>query len=271
MNQMHRQMMEDMDMMMGGMIGGNPFGGLMGGMGRSPFSAITDGSGMIPTPRHQQVARDPFGGFGGIFCAMNQLSQNAMSDPNTMVFSQSTMMTFGPDGKPHLVEKSVRKTGDVRETRRKELRGDESSMSIGHSIGDRSHVIEKKRDKDGNVRKQQKFVNLDEASAEDFDREFTSRVRSNLGGSSSRNHSGQRYLESGGSRPSGSRNRSAATSSSHAPIITLPEEDDEDETKRSRRGGNQIEGPVIREISEEEAEQSIPKRRRGPLGAFFAE
>ena len=72
--------------------------------------------------------------------------------------------------------------------------GDEEHMSIGHHIGkcshfysdfqvssslhflvpgliylvyfvilgDRTHVIEKKRDKDGNVRKQQKFVNLDE-------------------------------------------------------------------------------------------------------------
>lgn len=38
-------------------------------------------------------------------------------------------------------------------------------------------------------------------------------------------------------------------------------------SNRSVNGG----GPIIREISEEEAEQSIPKRRRGLFGGFRAE
>lgn len=40
--------------------------------------------------------------------------------------------------------------------------GDEAELMIGHSIGDRSHIIEKKRDKDGKTRQQQRFVNLAE-------------------------------------------------------------------------------------------------------------
>ena len=35
-------------------------------------------------------------------------------------------------------------------------------MEIGHTIGNRKHFIEKKRDKDGIVRSQHKFVNMDE-------------------------------------------------------------------------------------------------------------
>lgn len=38
----------------------------------------------------------------------------------------------------------------------------ESEMEVGHHVGNRAHVIEKKRDKDGRVRQQQRFVNLDE-------------------------------------------------------------------------------------------------------------
>lgn len=38
----------------------------------------------------------------------------------------------------------------------------EAEMEVGHHVGNRAHVIEKKRDKDGRVRQQQRFVNLDE-------------------------------------------------------------------------------------------------------------
>ena len=40
----------------------------------------------------------------------------------------------------------------------------EERMSVGHTIGDRTHVIEKKRDRDGRIREQQRFVNLDQGS-----------------------------------------------------------------------------------------------------------
>lgn len=43
----------------------------------------------------------------------------AMNDPNSHVFSQSTMISYDgtSGGQPKIVEKSVRKTGDVKETR----------------------------------------------------------------------------------------------------------------------------------------------------------
>ncbi|VDM62150.1 unnamed protein product, partial [Angiostrongylus costaricensis] len=107
----------------------------------------------------RQLARpfDPFRGFGGLFSAMV-----TMSDPRSHVYSQSTMVSFGSDGQPRVVENSLRKSGDVKETRRRVRDGAREELAIGHTIGDRTHIIEKKRDKDGKVRRQQRFVNLDE-------------------------------------------------------------------------------------------------------------
>ncbi|KAK6738083.1 hypothetical protein RB195_020280 [Necator americanus] len=262
---MHNQFRE-MDRMMNAMM--DPFGMMMGGMGmiEGPYER---------QPAHRALARpfDPFRGFGGLFTAMEDLQERAMNDPHSQVYTQSTMVTFGQDGQPRVVENSVRKSGDVKETRRSLRDGTREEMSIGHTIGDRTHIIEKKRDKDGNVRRQQRFVNLDESAAEDFDREFQSRARANMGYSAS---NGRRAL---GDSSSGSyRHRSAdaagrSRTGDNAPIITLPDDDEEEDTRttagtsrRTNTGG--YSGPVIREISEEEAESSIPKRRRG-FGGFF--
>ncbi|KAJ1365569.1 hypothetical protein KIN20_025941 [Parelaphostrongylus tenuis] len=203
---------------------------------------------------------------------MEDLQERAINDPRSHVYSQSTMISFGGDGQPRVVENSLRKSGDVKETRRRVRDGAREELAIGHTIGDRTHIIEKKRDKDGKVRRQQRFVNLDEAAAEDFDREFQSRARANMGyGESSR-----RALDDGSS--SSGRYRSSDTglrTRDSAPIITLPEEDDDEEEERNvrhsgrtRHSSGGYSGPVIREISEEEAESSIPKRRRGFAGFF---
>ncbi|XGW07385.1 hypothetical protein V3C99_010512 [Haemonchus contortus] len=234
---MHRQFQE-MDRMMNSMM--DPFG-MLGGMG------MLEGP---PPPHHRQVARpfDPFRGFGGLFSVMEDLQERAMNDPNSHVYSQSTMVTFGGDGQPRVVENSVRKSGDVKETRRAVRDGAREEMSIGHTIGDRTHIIEKKRDKDGNVRRQQRFVNLDESAAEDFDREFQSRARANMGYS----NNGRRALGDG--TYGGYRHHSAdaaGSSRSSAPIITLPEEDDEEEervlsrTSRSQRPSGGHTGPDL--------------------------
>ena len=42
---------------------------------------------------------------------------------------------------------------------------DIEEMEIGHTIGNRKHFIEKKRDKDGIIRSQQRFVNIDEGDS----------------------------------------------------------------------------------------------------------
>ncbi|EFP07777.1 hypothetical protein GCK72_006588 [Caenorhabditis remanei] len=275
--QMHQQMMNDMNMMTGGMLRnmgmggfgmmggpfGNPFGGIMGGMGH-PFGAITDGSGQPPSRRRQELEANPFAPFGGLLGGMGMMMPPPGQGSN--VYMSSSVMTIGPDGKPRVEQQTVRRHGDVTETKRRVEKNGESSMSIGHSIGDRSHYIDKKRDREGNVRKQQRFVNLDEANAEAFDREFSSRVRQGYGGSS---RSNLREIDDGNTsrRSPGTRRTEDRTTSRGAPIVTLPEEE---ETSHSRSStSHRIGGPLIREISEEEAEQtpssSIPKRRRGPI------
>lgn len=102
-----------------------------------------------------------------------------MHDPNSVVVSESTMISFDPNGQPKVVQASTRKAGNVKETRRYEnillnnlskifskfrtLRdGEREEVSIGHSIGDKTHIVEKKRDKSGKVRQQQKFINMHE-------------------------------------------------------------------------------------------------------------
>ncbi|CAA19464.2 Myeloid leukemia factor [Caenorhabditis elegans] len=274
--QMHQQMMSDMNMMTGGMLrnmgmGGPMFGGLMV---PSPFGAITDGSGQQPSRRRQELEMNPFAPFGGLLGGLGGMGM-MMPPPGqgANMYMSSSVMTIGPDGKPRVEQQTVRRHGDVTETKRRVDKNGESSMSIGHSIGDRSHFIDKKRDREGNVRKQQRFQNLDEASAEAFDREFSSRVRQGYGsGSRSSNlreidnglSSSRRSPFGGAGASSSSRRMESRGASRGAPIVTLPEEE---ETAHSRSStSHRVGGPLIREISEEEAEQaasSIPKRRRG--------
>lgn len=47
------------------------------------------------------------------------MQAQAMNDPNSHVFSHSTMISFDGrnGGQPRVVEKSIRKSGDVKETR----------------------------------------------------------------------------------------------------------------------------------------------------------
>ncbi|CAI5443321.1 unnamed protein product [Caenorhabditis angaria] len=290
MGQMHRAMMQDMDSMMSSMLGGSsmPRGGPMGG---GPFGfpgfggpmfgampALMDGSGQRPTRRRQELEMDPFAGFGGLLGAMTNPRMMMMppvgssgTAPN--MFVSTSMMTMGPDGKPRVEQQTMHKTGNVTETKKRVDQNGESTMTIGHSIGDRSHYIEKKRDKDGNVRKNQKFVNLDEASAEDFDREFSHRVRANYGYGSGRSHPTSAAIENSSRnnpRHTVSSSSSSANSSRNPPIITLPDEDEPNSSYQSS-SSNHRNGPIIREISEEEAEQSIPKRRKGQFGRTFRE
>uniref|UniRef100_A0A914RX06 Uncharacterized protein n=1 Tax=Parascaris equorum TaxID=6256 RepID=A0A914RX06_PAREQ len=141
-------------------------------------------------------------------------------------------------------------------------------MSIEHTIGDRSHVIEKKRDRDGRIREQQRFVNLGEDQAEDFDREFTTRARRNFGAEPVRLRQAitgnPRSASATGIRSNTANNgaRSQSVNAPNAPIVTLPDEecdDDNDDSSHSRSS----------RIHEEEAEMSVPKRRKGLVGRLF--
>lgn len=47
------------------------------------------------------------------------MQSRALNDPNSQVFTHSTMITYDGrnGGQPRIVEKSIRKAGDVKETR----------------------------------------------------------------------------------------------------------------------------------------------------------
>ncbi|KAI6180723.1 hypothetical protein M3Y98_00751800 [Aphelenchoides besseyi] len=276
-------MMNQMDQMMNQMLG-STFGH------RTPMMGMLEGA--HPNPRHpmaQPPRRDPmsnalglFGGFG----FGGGMMEHVMNDPNSMVFSQSTMITMNPDGTQRVVSNSTRKAGDVKETRSALRDGDNEHISVGHHMGGRSHLIEKKRDRDGRFRSSQKFVNLNEEDAATFNAEFKERANRNLSGLYGGNHSasdGRRAIEQGPSNNSRYSRPSRQHESASHPIITVPDDDEEDEvetiesntrTTNRRRPDDYVRsntrnGPTIREISDEEAEQETSKKRRGMFGNFF--
>lgn len=114
-----------------------------------------------------------FGGglFGGLMRQMEQMQQQAINDPNAHVFSQSTVISMRPgqDGRPEVYEatESVRKAGEVKETRRtvRDTGRGMEKMEIGHHIGNRGHVIEKRRDRTtgGQILENQEFIGLNES------------------------------------------------------------------------------------------------------------
>uniref|UniRef100_A0A8R1XPC1 Myeloid leukemia factor n=1 Tax=Onchocerca volvulus TaxID=6282 RepID=A0A8R1XPC1_ONCVO len=263
--------MRDMDRMMQGMM--NPFGPMFSMFG-DLFGELP---GTRPTHRNDMALMDPFGFnfFNGIMGQMENMQTQMMNDPNSHVFSHSTMITYDGrnGGQPRIVEKSIRKTGDVKETRHAIRTGEDGvgdKLTIGHTIGDRTHVIEKKRDRDGRIRERQSFVNLAQDEAEAFDREFASRARHNLGNkmNSQRNRAiegGHRYSGmSSSSRSHAPRIRSSGT---NAPIITLPDEEDDNDViiedyGRGKRSASS--GPVIREVTDDDEDGgNNQKRRRG--------
>ncbi|KAI6233155.1 hypothetical protein M3Y99_00940900 [Aphelenchoides fujianensis] len=286
-------MMNQMDQMMNQMLGAS-FGRRHG-----PLMDMLEGPRGHPHAHAPPaLRRDPMGdalgllgGFGmGGGGLMGGMMDHVMHDPNSMVFSQSTMITMNPDGTQRVVSNSTRKAGDVKETRSAVRDGDREHVAVGHHIGDRTHLIEKKRDKDGRFRQTQKFVNLDEEDAATFNQEFKHRANRNLGGlfgGGRAEADGRRAIEGGGHSRYGRSSRpehAGSSSSTAAPIVTVPDDDEEEEdevaARRARRNlagrsadsyvrANTRSGPTIREISDEEAEQEAAKRRRGLFGQFF--
>ncbi|VDM50991.1 unnamed protein product [Toxocara canis] len=136
-------------------------------------------------------------------------------------------------------------------------------MSIAHTIGDRTHAIEKRRDRDGRIREQQRFINLRQGfclilnavcvvrmgslierhnfwlpnflsagyEAVEFDREFTSRVRRSLGGGSVRQQRAIEYVAgsaSAGHAMGTGRSNAQAKDMSNAPVVTMPDDEKSD-------------------------------------------
>jgi len=128
------------------------------------------------------------GGFmANMFQQMESMKHRAVNDPNSVVYSESKVISMTPDasGRMRVYESSdsVRKHGEVKETRhsvRDPTRGLEE-MAIGHHIGQRGHVIEKRRCNGGPIEEQEQFVGLDQSQAQQFDKEWSNATRNVVG------------------------------------------------------------------------------------------
>uniref|UniRef100_A0AC34GTM6 Myeloid leukemia factor n=1 Tax=Panagrolaimus sp. ES5 TaxID=591445 RepID=A0AC34GTM6_9BILA len=286
-----RQMEEMMDNMMGDPFGMNSF---FPGFGHARGMAMLEDSSTNNRSRRRennQVAASPFGfggglfgDFGNIMQQMQMMEPGITNDPNSHVFSQSTMISYDGSGQPKVVTNSVRKTGDVKETRRTVRDGEREEVTVGHAIGDREHIIEKKRHRDGRVRKNQKFVNLDEEEAEHFNNEFKSRAHRNLNGlfrdefpSASRHHAiengrSSRHATTNEMEHSGHSRRTASstTKKESQPIIEIPDDDNEEDDDIMITYSNNRNGPRISEVTDDDTvTASSSKRRKGMFGKYF--
>jgi len=274
-----RQQMQEMDDMMNAMMPGHnqmfPFGGPLFSGRRNPRQQQMIGNGQRHH-RDQDLMMHPFGFggglFGGLMQQMDRLQNHAMNDPHSTVITDATQITFDNQGQPKIVHSSTRKAGDVKEVRRSVKKGDDlAEVSVNHSIGDRSHIIEKRRDKDGRMRQEQRFVNLDEEEAEDFNSEFKTRATRNLFGGG--NSGGHKAIQNNG-RTSTKR----PPTIEQGPIVTVPDDDDDvifvSQARRPKQSeenyvrSNTRGGPTIREIDEDEEDAEEPKRRKNLFGRF---
>lgn len=106
------------------------------------------------------------------------------ADPNSEVFSSSSVITYssgGEGGRPKVFQQSKQMRqgpGGVKETRemvRDSERGIEQ-MAIGHHIGDRAHIIERKKNREGQIEELVNLENIDDEEVTDFNREFEERI-----------------------------------------------------------------------------------------------
>jgi hypothetical protein len=198
--QMSRQQQQQQQQMGGGGNGGGSNQQLQ--LHRSnlfnndPFSIVS------PFERHHQhhmQHHSPFGpGGGNPFSLMHQMMPNMDSlfrnfetnltpnivnaDPNSQVFSSSSVITYSNgDGKPKVFQQSKQMRqgpGGIKETReivRDSEKGIEQ-LAIGHHIGDRAHIIERKKARDGNIEEVVNLENLDDEEVNEFNKEFEERI-----------------------------------------------------------------------------------------------
>lgn len=116
---------------------------------------------------------------------MNMMPTNASFTSTSYV-----SMTSGPDGRPQIYQaSSSTKHGPhgVVETKKtvQDSRTGIKKMAIGHHIGERGHIVEREQNlREGTEEERQDFINLEEEEAEDFNREFMTKVNRHSGGPS---------------------------------------------------------------------------------------
>lgn len=195
----HREHMRRMDEMFR-----DPFGLPSNGM-----LGLTDGRQQLGHRQRQQGNRQmqryrqggalaPSGlfefdmGFGGMFQNMRRMMDEmhntfeaASQNPSSHMYTQQSFMSYSSigGGQPQVYQASTSTTqaaGGVRETR-KMVRDSQTGMekvSVGRQIGERSHVIERQRNRrTGDQEENQEYVNIEEDDAQRFNQEWQERTR----------------------------------------------------------------------------------------------
>lgn len=141
----------------------------------NPFALMHQMMGNMDSMFRPNFGADPFSMAGG-----NIIN----ASPNSEVYSSSSMITYssgGEGGRPKVFQQSKQMRqgpGGVKETRemvRDSERGIEQ-MAIGHHIGERSHVIERKKTRDGEIEEVVNLENLDDNDVNEFNKEFEERI-----------------------------------------------------------------------------------------------
>lgn len=146
---------------------------------------------MSPFDRHnsmmaQHQNNNPFALMNQMMSSMRQpnFSPNIINaDPNSQVFSSSSVITYSNsgDGKPKVYQESSQMRqgpGGIKETR-KMVRDSEKGiekMAVGHHIGDRAHIIERQKYRDGNLEEVVNLENLDDEEVPEFNKEFEDKL-----------------------------------------------------------------------------------------------
>ncbi|KAL3861203.1 hypothetical protein ACJMK2_007258 [Sinanodonta woodiana] len=140
--------------------------------------------------RNSQLAQfgmfDMFGNMGQRMQNIESNFETMRADPNAHCYTQSSFMSYSnaEQGKPPKVYQAMASTrtapGGIKETR-KAVRDSEKhleKLAIGTHINDRARIIEKKKDTStGDFQENQELVNLDEAEAPEFDREWQEKTQ----------------------------------------------------------------------------------------------
>jgi myeloid leukemia factor 1 len=128
-----------------------------------------------PFDRHNaMMARhhNPFSMVDQMMANMHGMMGNfntIQADPSSQVYSSSSVITYSNsgDGKPRVYHESSETRqgpGGVKETK-KMVRDSEKGvekLAIGHHIGDRAHIIERQKYKDGKMEEVVNLENLDD-------------------------------------------------------------------------------------------------------------
>lgn len=193
--------------MFGGM--NDPFEHMDSLMNNFFHDSLSQGTNQSRSNTNQQVSSrnnpfgDPFNNFQNTilshqrqnpFSLMNQMMgtnmghfmSNIQTDPNAAVYSSSSVMTYSNtgDGQPKVYQAStqVRQApGGVKETRHM-LRDSEKGIekvAVGHHIGEKAHIIERRKLNGGDIEEIVNLENLDDVDIPIFNKEFESKIRSN--------------------------------------------------------------------------------------------